>query len=203
MEFTTFYITPMVHLIRDEIVCRRAVGLSQGYGIPQLGIIVLSSTSYHSLPSRDLFPFSTPFFAESLFAWLDLACCFQGDLGEMLNWPICDSIHAGDAGRPCNLAHSVRTILHRWRVKNFLCPISSTSISTCFCHLPQESVPDSLNPFRSLVPIGLPLLRIGSRFYLLRVHRMQHDLVDHLLRISLKSLAPVVTDCICKYCALS
>jgi hypothetical protein len=110
----------MVRLIRDEIVCQRAVGLSQGYGIPQLGIIVLSSTSYHSLPSRDLFPFSTPFFAESLFAWLDLACCFQGDSWGDAELAICDSVHVSDAGRPCNLAHLVRTILYRWHVKNFL-----------------------------------------------------------------------------------
>ena len=89
------------------------------------------------------FPFSTPFFAESLFTWLDLACCFQGDSWGDAELAICDSVHVSDAGRPCNLAHLVRTILHRWHVKNFLCPISSTSISTCFCtRLPKiHSIP--------------------------------------------------------------
>jgi hypothetical protein len=140
----------MAHFIRDEIACQRAVGLSQRYSIPQLGIIVLSSASYHNLPSRNRFPslHSPPNRSSRGLIRPAISRVTQGEDVELA---ICSSRtrqRSRSALQSCPLgedgpASSV--------CQELLCPISSTPFPLVLatCH---KNLFHSLNSFHSPVP---------------------------------------------------
>ena len=118
----------MVRFIRDEIVCRRGVGLSQGYSIPQLGIIVLSNTSYHSLPSPDMFPsfHSSPNHSSHGLIRPAVSRVTRGEDAELV---ICSSVHVGEsrsALQSCSLGEDYPASS---ACQEVFWPISSTSFS--------------------------------------------------------------------------
>src|SRR5277367_5969047 len=105
--------------------------LAKDISIPQLGIIVLSSTSYHSLPSQDMFPslYSSPNHSSHGLIRPAVSRVTQGEDAELA---ICSSVHVSEsrsALQSCPLGEDDPASS---ACQEVLCPISSTSFSLCF-----------------------------------------------------------------------